>query len=118
MRDVEHLAVERGDAGVARRSEGGDYALGLGDRLRRRRERLVDHLDLVGVDRELAQEAVAPRGGAVAPEPFQIAEVGIDGVDRLDARGCGGEERKAPHQPVRLAPFGAFAGLKRAGLST
>jgi len=57
MRLVEHLAVERGDAGAG--GESGDHFLGVFDVGGGRREGGVDRLDLVGMDRQHAGEAFA-----------------------------------------------------------
>src|SRR5690348_9719039 len=59
MRLVEHLALVGHDAGPLGRGEGADDGLRGRDGCRRRLKSLVQHGDLLGMDRELAREAVA-----------------------------------------------------------
>ena len=53
----------------------------------RGRESGVDHRDLVGVDGELAGEALARGRLGFGAQAVGVAEVGEHAVDRLDARG-------------------------------
>src|SRR5687768_15750785 len=62
MRSVEHLALVGYDAGAAGGSERRHDGLRRGDGRRRGLECLIQHGDLVRMDRELAGEAVALRG--------------------------------------------------------
>src|SRR5438874_13313249 len=89
MRLVEHATVKLHGAGTLRGGEGVDHALCRGDFLFVGREGAVDHIDLVGMDGDLSRETGAACGLAVGGEPFGIAEICPDRVDRGDARGRG-----------------------------
>src|SRR5688572_31879096 len=87
VRGVHHLALEAEGVGAARPVllEEGHQLPRLGHERLVRRERLVDHGDLARVDGDLAAE---PHGDAVlalAPEPVEVGDVRVDGVERVDA---------------------------------
>ena len=48
-------------------------------------EASVNHRHLIGVDGDAAGEAVAPGNSAISGEAVEIAEIGIERVDRRDA---------------------------------
>src|SRR5215468_4920703 len=81
LRPVEHLAVERHDAGAARGLERGDDAPRGRDLVEIRAKRAIEDLDLRGVDRELADEAVAPRVRRLAREALFVPQVEAHGVE-------------------------------------
>ena len=68
------------------------------ERLRGRREHLVDDRHLRRMDRHLADKAVAAGFLAFAAKAVAVAEIDIDGVDRRHrgGRGAGKAERRAP----------------------
>src|SRR5688572_25347073 len=78
-RHVDDPAVERrrGAAAPLRFLERGDDALRVRDLLRRRREALVQRVDLLGMDRELALEADALRFECVVAEAVSVAQLEV-----------------------------------------
>src|SRR5882724_6994682 len=94
VRGVHHLPLEAERVGPARRvlGEGGHQLARLGQGLLRRREHLVDDRDLARVDRDLAGESHGHAVLALAAQPLEVGDVGIDGVERVDA-GRGGGDR-------------------------
>ena len=92
MRLVEHLAVERGDAGAGReRCHHPQRVIDIGGR---RREGGVDEADLVGMDGEHAAEAFALGGPGGAGQPCRIAEIRMQRVDGFDTGGFGCDQRQ------------------------
>src|SRR5439155_15237006 len=71
--------------------------------------------DLVGMDAHLCSEPVASRLAALPLETGDVSEIGIDGIDRLDACGARADEAKRPRQEIRL---GRVAGVVAIGMST
>src|SRR5690606_8141162 len=100
MRPIVHLAVERDHAGPGRGGEHGDDVAGMLDLTPARGEGRVDDLDLIGMDRELAREAV-PRGGrSLGLEAVQVAKVDEDRIDRLHAGRDGREQAQVAREPI------------------
>src|SRR5919109_1918800 len=52
----------------------------------------IDDLDLAGMDRDLAGESHGHAVLALAPEPVEVGDVGVDGIEPVDA-GCRGGHR-------------------------
>jgi hypothetical protein len=70
------------------------------DRVRVRREHLVDDGDLRRVDRHLADEPVAARFLAFALEPSLVAEIDVDSVDRRHPGGGRAGKTKAARKLI------------------
>ena len=98
MRLIEHLAVERRDARAVR--EGGGNFRRVFDVGGRRRERSVDRVDLVRMDREHAAETFALRQARGALKTFGIAKIRVQRFYGVDAGGLGGDEHKRAHHLV------------------
>src|SRR5512135_2129857 len=84
MRLVEHLAVER--CSTRARSKRRDDILGMRNVGRRRREGRIDRLDLIGMDRQHSGETLALRQARSTLQALGVAEVGMERLDRIDAR--------------------------------
>src|SRR5688572_23993029 len=83
--------------------ERGDDALGVRDLLRRRREALVQRVDLLGMNRELALEPDALRLQRVVAETVEVAQLEIRRIEREDVRCARGHaERLARVRDLRL----------------
>ena len=63
--------------------------------------------DLVGMDRELAGEAIAPRFGAAGAQARGVAKIGMQRIDRGDAGRLGAEQAQRAHQLERRGPVAA-----------
>src|SRR5262245_2328799 len=92
---VHHLALEgeREDAVTRVDLEERDQLARLVDRFFRRREDVVDHRDLRGMNGDLAGEAHRHALLALAPETGEVGDVDEDGAGRLDA--SGGSDHRA-----------------------
>ena len=101
MRPVVHHAVDGDRARAGRCGERRDDRARLRQRFGGRREHLVDDRHLRRMDREPPDEAVAARFLGVAPQPVEIAEVGIDRLDRRRLGGGGAEQAERRAQADR-----------------
>jgi hypothetical protein len=90
VRPVEHATFVRHDACTCLRGERGDNAVRRRDGCGRRLKNLVQYRHLVGMDGELAGEAVALRRGSRGRESVDIPKRGVHGIDGRHAgcRGC------------------------------
>src|SRR5205823_1565013 len=70
------------------------------DFLRRRRERGVDRIDLVRMNRDLAGKTGSASSLRLASQAGRIAEVDVSGVDRLDLRRDRGEQAQRSRETV------------------
>ena len=113
MRRVDHLAVEAERAGAGIGGEQVDDAARVRDLLVCRREGLVDHRHLRGVDRHHTGEAVARAAGGISGKTVEIAEIGVDRLDRRDARGMCAEQGERASELVGGGV--AAVGLARGG---
>ena len=100
---------------AARRLQPLDGRLGARDLLVGRQVRLLDHRQLVGMDRRAAEMAELAAAGARAGEAFGVADVRVDGLRRTrQAGGDGGVDDPAagPVEPgLERARLGAQVGL-------
>src|SRR5512139_306953 len=115
MRAIVHLAVDADSAGAGLRSKSCNNRFRLLDLGRGRREHLVDHRHLSGVDGKTSGKPVAACGFSVAPQTFRISEVEIDGLDR---RHFCGRCRIEAHRTSKTIGLGQFAPLVAVGLGT
>ena len=102
MRAVDHDAADADHAGAGILRERVDDLLGACQRLRVRREHLVDDRHLRGMDRHLADKAVAAGFLAFAAKAFLVAEIDIDRVDRRHSRGGGAGKTQRARQTIRI----------------
>src|SRR5882762_4194886 len=93
MRAVVHLSVDCDDSGPRALDEGFDDLTRERDVVRARCKAPVDAFDLIGMDRDPAQEAPAAGQTAIALERFEIAEIRVQRVDRLHLRRRGRQQR-------------------------
>src|SRR5437763_2749547 len=101
MRAVVHLAADANYASVRLARERFNHRAGARDLRVWWGEDLVDDGHLRRMNRHFAGKAIAARGLAFTAESHLVTEVRIDGVDRLNARGVGGEQREIAGQHVR-----------------
>ena len=100
MRTVDQPTVQAESADTRVSRECGADLLGLRDFGRRGCERGVERCDLRRMDRELADETGAARGACAALHRLDIADLGVDGVDRRHAACRGGIERERTRQGI------------------
>src|SRR5262245_33350033 len=94
MWTVEHLALDGDDAGRGVGCERSYDLLCARDGVGRRREDIVDDGNLCRVNGHLAGEPVAARLFAFVAQKLEVAEIRRNGVDGLDARRGGREQRE------------------------
>src|SRR5271169_1633184 len=104
VRNVDHLAVNAECPRVGIGLERGDDLARVLDLGRQGRIGAVDDGDLVGVNGEAADEAIAPGAPAILLEPAGIAEVGEHGVDRRDFSGRRREQALGAGQLIGKGP--------------
>src|SRR5271168_328020 len=80
--EVDHPAIETGDARLAQQRHNLSSPIELFGPWS---EDSIDGLDLRRMDRGFRREAVSHAGLRLALQPAEIAEVGVDRVDRLNA---------------------------------
>src|SRR3984893_8118975 len=112
IRLIEHLALEPDDTRVRLGLESGDDRTRLGNRFMRRRENLVDDLDLRRVDRQFAGKPVALGDFAFEPQSRQIAKLPMHGVDCQRSRRRRREEGQASRQKIRKTVAAAGASIR------
>jgi hypothetical protein len=96
MRPIEHFPAKVDAARLAGFGEGGDDGAGARDCRGARGEHLVDDRYLVGVNGELAGEAVATGGERLGLEAGMVAEVGENRIEGHDCRrGRAGKAERA-----------------------
>ena len=104
MRKVDHLAVHAQRARARIGLERGDDPARMRDLGFGRRVSAIDGRDLIGMDREAADKAVAPRTPAIPLEPLGIAKIRINRIDRRDFGGRRREQALRAGQLVRICP--------------
>src|SRR6266581_2703576 len=98
VRGVHHLSPESEGVDAAPRVllECDDELTGLVHERLRGRERVVDDGNLARMDRDLAGEPHRDAVVALAAQTREVRDVGVDGVERLDARRGGGDRAHRP----------------------
>src|SRR5579871_2616054 len=107
MRDVVHLTVDPDRAGLRAGLEGRYHPTGMLDVAVRRREALIDRLDLGRMDGDPTHEAVAPGTPAIFREPGVVAIIGVERIDRGNARSAGRKEALGARHLVWECPAAA-----------
>src|SRR6202044_2783749 len=102
MRPVIHHTADADDTGAWVLRKRIDDGLRLRERLRARREHLVDDRHLRRMDGHLADKAVAAGFLAFAAKTFAVAKIDIDGVERRHIGGGGTGETQYPRQPIGI----------------
>ena len=112
-RRVDHLPVDRHDS-AGRTLEGFYYPAGTSHLFGAGRERIMDRIELTGVDSQLSREAVVPVPTTFQSQTLQVAHVGPDRVDRLHI-GRGGRGHQHGAGEVEFVTLGGAPCAQREG---
>jgi hypothetical protein len=113
MGEVQHPPVESDRADVGLGFEGGDHPPRLHHVLRGRRERLVDNIDLAGMDSNAPREALPPGEVAGRAKPLWVLEVRVERVDRLNTRRVRRQKTGGPDDLMGEVPVAVCSFVRR-----